>query len=209
MESAPLDWQQAYREGHTPWDLRAPTPPLVELLASPVLAEAGVRAGARVAVPGCGRGHDLREFSRRGFDVTGFDVAPMAVEEANALLALNRARARVVCRDVFGLVPEFDATFDLVYDYTCYCSLRPPLRSAYARVIAGILAPRGVLMHLTFPMRTELAGKHGQPPYLVTSPDLRSSFEPYFDLVREQPAQASVAERVGAEHWYLWRKRAT
>ncbi|MEZ5962318.1 MAG: methyltransferase domain-containing protein [Planctomycetota bacterium] len=207
MDSAPLDWQQAYVAGTTPWDLRRATPPLADLLASPLLASVGLGAGARVAVPGCGRGHDVREFGRHGFDVTGFDLAPSAVDEARRLLELNRARARVLCRDVFGLLPEFSATFQLAYDYTFYCALRPPLRPAYARTLAGILAPGGMLLHLTFPMRSDLAGKDGRPPFLVTAQDLRTSFEPLFDLVRELPASGSVPERVGAEHWYLWRKR--
>lgn len=208
MDSTPLDWQHAYAAGTTPWDLRRPTPPLVELLASPLLASCGLFAGARVAVPGCGRGHDLREFDRHGFEVTGFDLAPAAVDEAVALLALNRARARVLCRDVFGLEPEFRAAFDLAYDYTLYCALHPPLRAAYARTLAGILAPGGMLLHLAFPMRSDVAGKNGRPPHLITASDLRASFEPHFDLLRELPASGSVAPRVGAEHWYLWRKRA-
>ncbi len=207
MQSAPLDWQQAYADGTTPWDLRAPTPALATLLAQPVLAEAGLRAAARIAVPGCGRGHDLRVWSQRGFDVTGFDLAPSAVEEASALLALNRARARVLCRDVFGLVPEFEDSFDLVYDYTCYCAIPPHLRSAYAHTLAGILRPRGLLLHLTFPMRAELVGKHGRPPHLITETDLHKSFDAHFELLRDLPAEHSVPQRVAAERWFLWRKK--
>lgn len=208
MDSAPLDWQQAYAEGTTPWDLRAPTPALLTLLQQSVLADAGLRAAARVAVPGCGRGHDLRVWSQRGFDVTGFDLAPSAVEEANALLALNRVRARVLCRDVFGLVPEFADSFDLVYDYTCYCAIRPHLRRAYAQSLADILRPRGLLLHLTFPMHPELAGKDGHPPYLITEADLHASFDRHFELLRELPAEPSVARRAGAERWFLWRKKS-
>ncbi|HLU39725.1 MAG TPA: methyltransferase domain-containing protein [Planctomycetota bacterium] len=207
MDAVPLDWQRAYREGVTPWDLRGPTPALLALLHGPVLVEAGVRSGARVAVPGCGRGHDVRVFAQRGFDVTGFDIVPDAVEEARALLSLNRVRARVLCRDVLGLLPEFEGSFDLVYDYTCYCALRPYLRSSYARVLAGLLRPNGLVLHLAFPMRADAAGKDGRPPYLITVTDLHESFDACFALERELPAEDSVPERRGAERWYLWRKR--
>jgi SAM-dependent methyltransferase len=206
MDSAPLDWQQAYCEGATPWDLRGPTPPLLALLAQPVLAQAGLRSGARVAVPGCGRGHDLRLLSQRGYDVVGFDIAPSAVAEAQALLALNRARARVLCRDVLGLSPEYESAFDLVYDYTCYSALRPYLRGAYARAMATILRPRGLFLHLTFPMRAAAAGKEGRPPYLITVTDLHDSFDAEFALALQQDAQHSVPLRAGAERWFLWRK---
>jgi len=208
METAPHDWQQAYAQGQTPWDLRRATPALVELLASPLLASCGLRAGGNVAVPGCGRGHDVREFGRRGYEAIGFDLAPAAVAEATALLALNRTRARVLCRDVLGLAPEFPGAFDLVYDYTFYCYLPPPLRTAYARVLAAILAPAGMLLHLSFPMRSDHAGARGRPPHLMTARDLRQVFEPHFELLRELPPSSSIGARAGAEHWYLWRKKA-
>ena len=40
---------------------------------------------ARIAVPGCGRGHDLRAFAARGHRVVGFDLVSEAVAEARAL----------------------------------------------------------------------------------------------------------------------------
>jgi SAM-dependent methyltransferase len=201
-----MDWQQAYDSGSTPWDLRGATPALIALLAQPVLGTAGLRAGARVAVPGCGRGHDLRVWSQHGFDAIGFDVAPRAVHEGNALLALNRVRARVLCRDVFGLLPEFAGAFDLVYDYTCYCAIPPHLRQAYADVVTGTLTSGGLFLHLTFPMRAEVAGREGRPPYLITPADLHASFGQRMALVHELPVAGSVAGRAGAECWFLWRK---
>ena len=130
MDSCGQDWERLYLEGDTGWDLRGITPPLAELLAREYLGTLGLRSPARTAVPGCGRGHDLRALAVHGCQVTGFDVAPSACAEATALLRLNRVEADVHCRDVLGLVPEFAGRFDLVSEYTCVCALAPRLRSA-------------------------------------------------------------------------------
>ena len=206
MVSAPIDWHEAWAGGQTPWDLRAPTPPLEALLRGGA-TRFGVRPGARVAVPGCGRGHDLRVFVAHECAVTGFDVVPAAVEEARALLALNRVDAEVLCRDVLGLLPEFAAAFDVVYDYTCYCALPVHLREAYGEVVAGLLRPGGVFLHLAFPMRADVAGSPGRPPYLIAPADVRRSFAPHLELLAELPAEDSMGRRAGAETWFAWHQR--
>jgi hypothetical protein len=206
MAGTPIDWHEAWAAGLTPWDLRASTPPLAALLERGA-AQVGVRPGARVAVPGCGRGHDLRVFAAHGCAVTGFDLVPAAVDEARALLAFNRVTADVHCRDVLGLLPEFEATFDVVYDYTCYCALPLHLRDAYGRVAAGLLRPGGVCLHLTFPTRADVAGPAGRPPYVITPDDVRRSFGPHLELRTELPAEGSVGRRAGAEAWFVWQKR--
>lgn len=207
MEPAPLDWSQAYAKDETPWDLRAPSPPLLALLERGLCQELQLGAGARVAVPGCGRGHDLRVFSKHGADVTGFDIVPAACEEARALLRLNQSPGRVECRDVFGLSPEYDGHFDLVYDYTCFCALQPHLRPAYVKVMRAILRPGGYFLHLSYPMRAELAGPPGKPPFLIEDAALQRCFGPHFELASTRAAERSVPRRAGAELWYLWRTK--
>ena len=50
-------WGDKWKEGHTPWDLGREHPGLHEslLLASDL---GGLEKGARILVPGCGRGHE-------------------------------------------------------------------------------------------------------------------------------------------------------
>ncbi len=82
--SAPAFWENLYAQGEDGWELREAGPGLVAWLA------AGGRLGdpgARVAVPGCGRGHDVRLLARRGYRAAGFDFATAAVEEARTLAA--------------------------------------------------------------------------------------------------------------------------
>ena len=205
MDSAAKDWDSLYRTGETGWDLREITPALTALLQNGYLATLALPARPRVAVPGCGRGHDLRAFAEAGCEVTGFDVAPKACDEARALLELNHTPGDVRCRDLFGLLPEFAGSFDLVYEYTCFCAIPVHLRQAYARTIAGLLVPNGVLLALVYPMRADRAGQDG-PPYLVTEPDLDAALLGSFTRVASFETVGSVERRAGAERWYVWRR---
>jgi SAM-dependent methyltransferase len=202
-----MDWAASYATQRTPWDLRMVTPPLRALLGEGRHLRWGLPERARVAVPGCGRGHDLRAFSAAGMRVTGFDLAPAAVEEARQLLAWNRAEGRVLCRDVLGLAHEFGGAFDLVYDYTCFCALPRYLRGRYGREVAAILAPRGVLLHLSFPDDPRCTGGGDRPPFLIARRDVEAAFGRCFELEEQFDAVGSVPERTRAERWYVWRRR--
>lgn len=202
-----MDWARAHEEGRTPWDLRGTTQPLRVLAASGYFSRLELCMPARVAVPGCGRGHDLKVFAELGMEVTGFDIVPQAVREARELLALNRVTGRVLCRDILGLSPEFAGAFDLVYDYTCFCALRPHLWPAYARTLEAILKPEGLLLLLAFPMMPRRDPRDG-PPYRVLEPDLVRNLSPGFRLVENFEADGSPVERAGYERWYVWRCRS-
>jgi thiopurine S-methyltransferase len=80
----------------------------------------------RALVPGCGRGHDVIELARRGFDTLGVDFAGSALRDARALAAreeralpatggartrgasIARAAARFLERDLFTLLADPD-----------------------------------------------------------------------------------------------------
>ena len=209
MVASASDWERAYELQHTPWDLGHVTPPLQALAAGGFLGRLELPECARVAVPGCGRGHDLRVFAELGYRVTGFDIARSVVTEAQALLDQDRAGGdvQVLCRDVLALVPEFEEHFHLVYDYTCFCAIRPHLRSRFVTTLAAILQPGGWYLGLHFPMQESHAGAAGRPPYLITDASLHAALDEHFLLVDSFQAEDSDLGRVGAERWYVWRKR--
>jgi len=102
-------WEGLYADGNDGWELHEPSPALVAWLAEGRLGP----EGARVAVPGCGRGHDARLLAQRGYQAVGFDFAEAAVSEGRA--------ARFERRDIFTLAADFAGTFDAVWEYTCHC----------------------------------------------------------------------------------------
>src|ERR1017187_1050872 len=71
------DWESRYQSGDMPWEKGAPSPGLVDFLAAhPKLAR------GTVCVPGCGTGHDVREWARAGFQAFGYDMARSATPPA-------------------------------------------------------------------------------------------------------------------------------
>ena len=68
------DWENRYQSGDMPWEKGAPSPGLVDFLATH-----GALSGKTVCVPGCGTGHDVREWARANFEVYGYDLAPSAI----------------------------------------------------------------------------------------------------------------------------------
>jgi methyl halide transferase len=153
-------WQQRFTERRTPWDRGAPGPQLQRWLDDATLA-----AAARVAVPGCGSGHDVLALAQAGCDVTALDYAAAAVALTRERLAAAGAATTVVQADV--LAWQAPAPFDAVYEQTCWCALHPDHWSAYAAQLHAWLRPGGALLLLAMQCRREgaAAGRVEGPPY--------------------------------------------
>ncbi|MEM9802262.1 MAG: hypothetical protein AAGA20_18190, partial [Planctomycetota bacterium] len=150
------DWANRYESGNTPWDLGGPHPELALRLQDGRLAPP--REGARVLVPGAGRGHDALALARRGWDVTAIDV----VEALSGTLgpALERYGGRFLVVD--ALTYE-DEPFELLFDHTFFCAISPDVREEWGRRAAALVAPSGHYAALMFPVGRPAA--EGGPPY--------------------------------------------
>jgi methyl halide transferase len=195
----PAFWQGLYERRDDRWQLPGPTPPLVEYL-----ARHPGRPGERVAVPGCGRGHDTRLLARRGYRVWGFDFAEAAIEQARALA--ERARVDVVLeqRDVFALPSRYGGFFDGVWEYTCFCAIDPGRRSEYLAALREVLRPDGWLVACFFPVREGTGG----PPFPATEAEIRGLLVPHFELIDAYVPTTSASGRAGLEWLVTARRRA-
>ncbi len=186
-------WEGRYRDNQTNWDLGEPAPPLVDFLASPQAPSSG-----SVVVPGCGRGHEALLLAEHGFEVTGLDFAPSAVEycrqQARARSLDNRAYFEQ--HDLFRLPASFNAAFDYAVEHTCFCAIDPSLRSHYARVIHDILKPGGKLWAVFWAHSRE-----GGPPYRTSVGEVRSLFSPLFTIEQIAPVRRWHSRRNGDELW--------
>lgn len=139
-------WQTKFETNHVPWDRGAASPQLARWFDDQLLAP------CRIAVPGCGSGHEVVQFATRGFDVTGLDYAPAAVARTRAALANTNnnanasTRAEVIEADVLKWNPS--SPFDAIYEQTCLCALHPDHWVGYARQLHTWLAPGGRLFAL-------------------------------------------------------------
>jgi SAM-dependent methyltransferase len=91
-----------------PWDIGTPQPAMLEALA-------GREVGGRVIDAGCGTGELAIELARRGCEVTGIDISPVAIE-----IAKSKAGSAGVAVD-FRIgdatrMPGIEGPFDAVFD---------------------------------------------------------------------------------------------
>jgi SAM-dependent methyltransferase len=201
--SAPAFWQGLYQAGDDGWELGGPAPPLWAWLeGGGGFPAAGPAGRARIAVPGCGRGHDTRLLARHGYRVWGFDFAPAALAEARRLAARDGIAVTLEQRDVFTLAGDYASFFDAVWEYTCFCAIDPARREEYVRLVHALLRPGGVLLACFYPLREGTDG----PPFPVSRAGIERALAPWFDIAESGPPAVSVDRRRGLE-WLVRAER--
>lgn len=127
-----------------PWDRTAPQPLLEEWTRT----TRAVGRGRRAVVVGCGLGADAAHLAGLGYETVGFDLSPTAVAQARARHAGSGAEFLVA--DLLDLPDEWEGRFDLVVEvFTLQALPDPPRRDAVPGV-AGLVAPGGTLLAVSF-----------------------------------------------------------
>ena len=214
-------WESLYQSGDTHWDKGAPSPGLVDFLAAhPALPR------ATVCVPGCGTGHDVREFARAGFSAFGFDIAPSAIRlavrktRAGASLGAPASCRRVETDGKHGgkmpappggaafqvadfLQDDPPQLFDWIFEHTLFCAIKPDERDDYVRAVLRWLRPEGQYLAVNYMIVENGEG----PPFPATRDELWQRFSPHFELAAEWVPR-SYPNRVGRERMFWWRRKA-
>lgn len=135
--------------------------------------------------------------STRGllFIITGVDVAPTAVEEAQKFLN-GQHGAHVEVADFFG---QFTAThehdFQLGYDCTFLCAIPKNMRQAWADGWLAVLKPGAELVTLIFPLGPE--SEQG-PPFKLNLELVQSLLEPRgFEMISAEDVPRAQLARGG------------
>lgn len=189
-----MDWNRRYEEGDTPWDKGAPHPILETML------DRGALAG-RVLVPGCGTGHDVRALARQGLEVVGLDVAPLALERAQAHPPVGGETYEL--GDLFDLPLSLRGAFDGVFEHTCFCAIDPVRRSDYVAAVAGALKPGGHLLAVFF---VDPDNDDEGPPFGCTPAEIDGLFGGAFELLEEHWEIPTYPEREHRELLRLYRR---
>ncbi len=194
--SHPAFWEDLYRRRGDGWELGFPAPSLVDF------AETTPPPAGRVAVLGCGRGHDARYLAGRGYHAVGFDFADDAIREARALEASEKTGARFEQRDIFALDREYESAFDGIWEYTCFCAIDPGRRPEYVSAVRRILRPGGWFLACFYPIRHGGGG----PPFPVARADVGRLLAPVFRVERAFAPIRSVPRRAGQE-WMVFARK--
>jgi len=181
-----------YRTGRTPWDTGITPPEVVELIEGPVPMAPG-----RAIDLGCGTGTNVRYLAEHGWEATGVDAVPAAIDRATDKLA-GVSNARVLLGDVTELDQlDLAAPFDLVLDIGCFHSIERRRRPAYAAGVASHTRAGSRLFVFAFARRTRPV------PLGVTPGEMATRFAPWFEPV----GRIRGSNPPGAA-WYLLRRVA-
>jgi len=196
MTTHPDFWNRIYEEeGRPGWDMNGATPLVSEVLA--LARPLGLSAKAPIVVPGCGYGHDAVALADAGFQVTGLDFAPLAVNGAR-----ERYGERVVWRQEDWFTPRL-GPWHGIFDHTCFAAMDPDRRPAYVAACAEHLEPGGFWMLAAF---HDVNGRPG-PPHAISADELRKLAEVRFELLHLDHARGSHPRRAGRELLMVARKR--
>src|SRR5581483_5640588 len=166
-------WENRYQAQDMPWENGAASPGLADFLA----AHPELPRGA-VCVPGCGTGHDVREWARAGYSAFGFDVAPSAIRLAREKTAAAGLTAEFALADFLNDQPP--RLFDWVFEHTLFCAIQPAERDAYVEAVRRWLGPNGQYLAVNY----LIPDKDG-PPFGTTRAEQWKRFSRHFTLVKE------------------------
>lgn len=165
-------WNDRYRDGHLPWDTGRPSSELQR-----VLHQNTIRP-CRALELGCGTGTNSVWLAQQGFEVTGIDLAPLAVARAEQRARADGVTVSFLVADVYHL-PELDGPFEFFFDRGCYHAVRRNEPERYAHAVAQhmISGARGLI----------LAGNAREPhepgPPVVTEQQIRDELGSAFQIV--------------------------
>jgi SAM-dependent methyltransferase len=150
-------------------------------------------------VPGCGTGHDIREFAKAGFAAFGFDIAPSAIRLGKEKTKTAGLKAEFHLADF--LHDEPPQPFDWIFEHTLFCAIQPDERDEYVRAVLRWLKPSGQYLSVNYMIVEDSEG----PPFPTTRDELLRRFSPHFDLVADWMPR-SYPNRTGRERMFWWRR---
>ena len=96
---------------------------------------------------GCGRGLYTNELARRGWEATGVDTVPRAIDAANRR---SVSGATFVVGDVTNLAPAELGRFDFFLDIGCFQGLDAEQRLCQGAGVSALAHPGATLLLLSF-----------------------------------------------------------
>jgi SAM-dependent methyltransferase len=188
---------QAYEGGNPPWDTNITPPELVAEVEGPQAKPSG-----RALDLGCGTGTNSLYLAGHGWDVTGIDFIPSAIEQAREKQR-GAGQLSGTVHFLVGDVTQLDALklepgYTLLFDLGCLHSLEESARGRYARGVAQLAAPGALFLLYGF-MPNQLL------PNRLTRSEVQELFGPAFTLERA----VESLDRPGVPAAWYWLHRTS
>jgi SAM-dependent methyltransferase len=143
----------AYRVGFTPWESADLERPVAEQISAMFDREESERQPpyGQALDLGCGSGPHAVALASRGWQVTGIDIVPKALQIARERAREAGVKVRFVQGDVTALrAAGVGSGFRLVLDFGTVHGLKDARRQAVGREVSAVAAPDATLLIFTF-----------------------------------------------------------
>jgi SAM-dependent methyltransferase len=192
-------WDRAYRGKRMPgWDAGRVANQLTK-----AVEEGRVKPG-KALVLGCGTGTNAIFLARKGFEVTGLEVAPTALKIAEAKAREAGVKVRWIVADAAN--PPHIEPFDFLFDRGCYHHVRWVNREGYVAAVRRLTRPGGQFLLLSFRATSDRQGKPR-----VKESQIREDFSPAFEFewLEEMRFDSRSGIEKSAPAWTVLMKRKT
>ena len=189
-------WDKAYRgTGRPGWDAGRVASQLKK-----AVEEGKVKPG-KALVLGCGTGTNAVFLAKKGFEVTGLEVAPTALNIAEAKAREAGVKIRWIVADAAN--PPHMEPFDFIFDRGCYHHVRWVNLDGYVAAISRLTKPGGQFLLLSF----RASGRQGKPR--VKESQIRKDFSAAFEFewLKEMQFDNRRGIGKGSAAWTVLMKR--
>ena len=193
----PKYWDQKYINNEAGWDLGAPTPIIKQWAQN-------LSSRKSICVLGAGNGWDAMCLAELGHDVTAVDFSKVAVENMKKISSAKEICIDIVYDNIFNLDKFFLNSFDIVFEYTCFCAINPKRRIDYVNLVYKILKPSGQFVALFFPL-IDGPVSNG-PPFSVNLKKTEELFNKYFKIIKRDIPKLSISPRKDKEIFIIMKK---
>jgi len=183
-----------------PWNIESPPDVLTGLVKS------GRIRPCRAIDLGCGAGNYAVWLAGLGFDMTGVDSSPTAIQIARENAEKKGVRCTFVVADLLADLHPVEGTFDFAYDYEFLHHLLPEERAVYIKNVYRLTRPHANYLSVCFSDEDPQFGGHGKirkTPlgtllYFSSEDEIRDLVSPHFRILELKTMK--VAAKFGGIH---------
>jgi len=194
-------FEEHYQDNDTPWEINRPDHNLIDFVTS-----LPVPTGSAIDL-GCGTGDNTIWLASQGFQVTGCDLSPIALDAARG----KADKAKVHCTfdqgDFMQSLPP-GAPFSFAFDRGCFHTFDDPaVRNCFVARVAEVLEVNAQSLSLVGNNDEERGDRSGPPQ--LTAWEVATAVESYFEIISLRRGQFDFDRTPAPLIWIChMRKRA-